>query len=62
MLDSTHATGAEFVEYALALLDLGSGRWSEALDRLSSLRDPSLRTVSLPDRVEAADPDGDAAP
>jgi DNA-binding CsgD family transcriptional regulator len=53
-LDTQHAAGAEFVEYALALLDLGSGRWSEALDRLGSLRDTSLRTVSLPDRVEAA--------
>jgi DNA-binding CsgD family transcriptional regulator len=47
-------TGVEFVEYALALLDLGSGRWQEGFDRLSSLRDPALRIVSLPDRVEAA--------
>jgi DNA-binding CsgD family transcriptional regulator len=54
VLDHQRATGAEFVEYALALLDLGSGRWSEALDRLSALRDPSLRAVSLPDRTEAA--------
>jgi len=47
-------TGVEFVEYALALLDLGWGRWSEALDRLCSFGDPTLRIVSLPDRVEAA--------
>jgi DNA-binding CsgD family transcriptional regulator len=53
-VDVQQPTGVEFVEYALALLDLGSGRWSEALDRLCSLRDPALRTVSLPDQVEAA--------
>lgn len=47
--------------YALAVLDLGRGRWTNALHRLESLAnkqsgvaDPFLATISAPDRLEAA--------
>lgn len=59
LLQSTLATGADasdtgdVVEYALALLDLGSRQWARALTRLDHLRDPWFATASLPDRVEA---------
>jgi DNA-binding NarL/FixJ family response regulator len=46
--------GTDMTEYALALLDLGRGRWSDALARLRSLADPTLSLTTLPDRVEAA--------
>ena len=45
---------ADAAEYALALLDLGRGRWSDALDRLDGVGDPVLQSVALPERVEAA--------
>jgi DNA-binding CsgD family transcriptional regulator len=46
--------GPDVADFALALLDLGSGRWNEALDRLESLGDSVLSIVTLPDRIEAA--------
>lgn len=46
--------GADVVEYALALLDIGSGRWAAALDRLDALTDPALMILTVPDRIEAA--------
>jgi DNA-binding CsgD family transcriptional regulator len=52
LLDMPH--GADVVEYALALMDLGRGRWTEALDRLESLDDPTLGILTVPDRIEAA--------
>jgi DNA-binding CsgD family transcriptional regulator len=46
--------GPDVADYALALLDLGSGRWNDALDRLEGMGDPALAIVTLPDRIEAA--------
>jgi len=42
--------------YALAMLDLGCGRWSEALERLETLIDahPRARQFALPNAIEAA--------
>jgi DNA-binding CsgD family transcriptional regulator len=47
--------------YALALADVGRGRWGEALDRFSALEedgsgasDPIMAALMLPDKVEAA--------
>jgi DNA-binding CsgD family transcriptional regulator len=48
------STGAEIAEYALALFDLGGGRWSESLERLQSMRNTGLAIASLPDQIEAA--------
>jgi DNA-binding NarL/FixJ family response regulator len=53
-LDQSAPTGPEIVEYALALLDLGGGRWRDALRRLESVQDAGLAITSLPDRIEAA--------
>jgi DNA-binding CsgD family transcriptional regulator len=44
----------DVTDYALALFDLGCGRWNEACDRLAALRDSTLSVVALPDRIEAA--------
>jgi DNA-binding CsgD family transcriptional regulator len=46
--------GPDVAEYALALLDLGRGRWNDALTRLDALTSPGLAIVTLPDRIEAA--------
>jgi DNA-binding CsgD family transcriptional regulator len=52
---------AAMAKWALALLDLGRGRWADALERLEDLADVRpgqgdalLVLISLPDRIEAA--------
>ena len=45
---------AEQCAVALGFLDLCRGRWTEALARLGSVRDPLLMVISAPDRIEAA--------
>jgi len=52
-------TGGTWAEWALALLDLGAGRWDAALDRLeTTARTPGHRAIALiyfaADQVEAA--------
>jgi DNA-binding CsgD family transcriptional regulator len=59
---AAHGLGprASYAFYALAMVDLGRGRWAEALERLQSVSDPRndadalLAKWSLPDLVEAA--------
>ena len=51
---------ASMARYALALVDLGAGRWSDALERLNELADGDgasldpLVGLTFPDRIEAA--------
>jgi DNA-binding NarL/FixJ family response regulator len=52
---------AAAAKWALALLDLGFGRWDDALERLEAMADARpgqgdalLVLISLPDRIEAA--------
>jgi DNA-binding CsgD family transcriptional regulator len=40
--------------YALAMLDLGRGRWDDALGRFQLIADPFRANLALPDTVEAA--------
>jgi DNA-binding CsgD family transcriptional regulator len=40
--------------HALAILDLGRGRWAEALGRLQLISEPLRANLALPDTVEAA--------
>jgi DNA-binding CsgD family transcriptional regulator len=40
--------------YALAMLDLGRGRWADALGRFQLIADPFRANLALPDTVEAA--------
>lgn len=47
-------SGGDHIEYALALIDLGQGRWADALTRFDEIHDPVLAVTSLPDRIEAA--------
>ena len=54
-LDRGLAQSAGLATWALAQLDLGAGRWEEALVRLTSIEDqPFLRTITAWDRIEAA--------
>ena len=54
-LDRGLAQAAGLATWALTQLDLGAGRWDEALVRLSSIEDqPFLRVITAWDRIEAA--------
>ena len=52
---------AALAVYALAIGDLGNGRWTEAIERLESMeedgsgaKDPVMAALMLPDKIEAA--------
>jgi DNA-binding CsgD family transcriptional regulator/tetratricopeptide (TPR) repeat protein len=54
-LDRGLALPAGLATWSLAQLDLGAGRWDEALVRLTSIEEqPFLRMISAWDRIEAA--------
>ncbi|WP_199742909.1 helix-turn-helix transcriptional regulator [Nocardia stercoris] len=59
------ATSGAWGEWALALLDLGSGRWQAVVDRLAAIPDPIRHQIHAvcfaPDHVEAAVYLGDSA-